>query len=65
MEGGGEEEHCYHQKQEGRGGGGFLSSQCGGSGGASALSVREWGILTSSWTGRTPAIEDNNGTKLN
>ena len=44
--------------------GGLLSSQRGGKEGAAALSMRDWGILTSSWTGRTPAIEDENGTQL-
>ena len=47
-----------------RGGGGLLSLQHGGKEGAAALSMGEWGILTSSWTGRTPAIEDENGTQL-
>ena len=46
----------------GRGGGGLVSSQHGRRGGAAALSMGEWGILTSSWTERTPAIEDENGT---
>ena len=59
--GGGELLSLQHK---GRGGGELPSSQRGGSGGAAALSMREWGILTSSRTGRTPTIEDENATQL-
>ena len=49
----------------GRGGGRLLLSLRGGRGGATALSVREMGIPSSSWTGRTTVIQEESDTELN
>ena len=49
----------------GRGGGRLLLSQRGGRGGATALSVREMGIPSSSWTGSTPVIQEKSDAECN
>ena len=46
------------------GGGGLLLSVRGGRGGATALSVWEMGIPSSSWTGRVPVIQEESDTEL-